>query len=257
VAVRGPTAWHRLDPLTKLSLSVATVVAVVALGGVVGPALVWLLAVLLPAAAARVLPGLLRTSALLALPIAVSAAIVNILFTPGGETVLVELGPLRVTGEGVSVAVEVVVRVLVMAGAVTLYYLATRPAELVASLQAHGVPSRTTFVIHNAVAMIPRLAERAGEVTEAQRARGLDSEGSLRRRLRGVTAVAGPTVSGAIGEAETRALALEMRGFTRPGRHTLLWAPADSGNQRAARWAMVAAVALLVALRLAGWTAPW
>ena len=71
------------------------------------------------------------------------------------------MGPLRVTGEGVGVAVEVVVRVLVMAGAVTLFYLTTRPAELVASLQAHGVPARLTFVIHNAVAMIPRLAERA------------------------------------------------------------------------------------------------
>ena len=48
--------------------------------------------------------------------------------------------------------------------AVTLFYLTTRPAELVASLQAHGTPARLTFVIHNAVAMIPRLAERAAEV---------------------------------------------------------------------------------------------
>ena len=139
----------------------------------------------------------------------------------------------------------------------TLYYLTTRPAELVASLQAHGTPARLTFVIHNAVAMIPRLAERAAEVTAAQRARGLDSEGSLLRRLRGVTAVAGPTVSGAIAEAEARTLALEIRGFTRPGRHTLLWAPLDSDGQRLARWGMVAGTVLLVVLRLAGWRLPW
>ena len=152
---------------------------------------------------------MLRTSVLLALPLAASAAIVNVLFTPGGGTVVAEIGPLTVTAEGIAVAIEVVVRVLVMSGAVTLYYLTTRPAELVASLQAHGTPARLTFVIHNAVAIIPRLAERAAEVTAAQRARGLDSEGSLLRRLRGVTAVAGPTVSGAIAEAEARTLALE------------------------------------------------
>ena len=126
-----------------------------------------------------------------------------------------------------------------MAGAVTLFYLTTRPAELVASLQAHGLPARLTFVIHNAVAMIPRLAERAGEVTEAQRARGLDSEGSLLGRAAGHgRAWPDRRSRGAIAEAETRTLALEMRGFTRPGRHTLLWVPADSGLQRAARWAM-------------------
>ena len=64
----------------------------------------------------------------------------------------------------------------------------TRPSELVASLQHHGVPSKATFVIHNGVAMIPRLAERTREVTAAQRARGLDTEGSLLRRGRGLMA---------------------------------------------------------------------
>jgi energy-coupling factor transport system permease protein len=257
VAVRGPTPWHRLDPLTRLTLSLTTVMAVVVLGGIAGPLLLWLLVVLLPAASAGVLPGVLRTSALLALPLATSAAIVNVLFTPGGGTVVAEVGPLTITAEGIGVAVEVVVRVLVMSGAAMLYYLTTRPAELVASLRAHGTPARLTFVIHNAVAMIPRLAERAAEVTAAQRARGLDSEGSLLRRLRGVTAVAGPTVSGAIAEAEGRTLALESRGFTRPGHHTLLWSPVDSDGQRLARWGMVVGTGLLVVLRLAGWRLPW
>jgi energy-coupling factor transport system permease protein len=249
----GPTSWHSLDPLTRLTISVATLMAVIALGGVAGPLLLGLLAVLLPGALARVLADLLRTSLLLALPLALSAALVNLLFTPGGHEILVQLGPLSVTAAGVQVALETAVRVFVMAGAVTLYYLTTRPAELVASLHAHGTPARLTFVIHNAVAMIPRLAERATEVAEAQRARGLDSEGSLLRRLGGVTALAAPSVIGAIDEAETRAMALEMRGFSRPGRHTLLWAPTDTARQRAARWAMLAGILLLVTARAAGW----
>jgi hypothetical protein len=47
-------------------------------------------------------------------------------------------------------------------------------------------------------------------------------------------------------------MALESRGFTRPGRRTLLWHPADSRRQAMARWLLVAAVPLLVAARAAG-----
>ena len=138
----------------------------------------------------------------------------------------------------------------------TLLYLTTQPAELVASLQAHGLPARAAYVVHAAASAVPALADRAAAVTAAQRARGLDSEGSLPRRLRGILAVAGPTVSGAIGEVEARALALESRGFTRPGRHTLLWTPTDSTIQRLSRWALVAAVGALLVLRLGGVASP-
>jgi energy-coupling factor transport system permease protein len=252
VGAPGPTAWHRLDPLTRLVISVCGVIGVVLLGGVVCSLLVAVLAVLLPAAVARVLVTVTRSSLLLALPLAISVTVVNVLFTPGGGSVVAEVGPLRVTAEGMAVAGEVVVRVFIMAGAVTLFYLTTRPAELVASLQAHGVSARLTFVIHSSVAMIPRLAQRAGEVTAAQRARGLDSEGSLLRRARGVSAVTGPVVLGAIAEAEVRALALETRAFTRPGPRARLWTPHDSGWQRVTRWGIVTTLLLAIALRAFG-----
>jgi energy-coupling factor transport system permease protein len=257
IGAPGPTPWHRLDPLTRLTISLATLVAVVALGGVVGPLLLGVVAVLVPALIAGVLGRLTRLTLLVALPLALSAALVNALFTPGGAHVVAELGPIMVTTEGLRVAAEVVVRVVVMAAAASLFYLTTRPGELVASLQAHGLSPRATFVVHNAVAMIPRLAERSAEVGAAQRARGLDSEGGLGRRLRGLLAIAAPTVLGAIAEAETRALALESRGFSRPGHRTLLWVPADSAAQRLARWGLLASLAVLVLMRLAGALPRW
>jgi energy-coupling factor transport system permease protein len=70
--------------------------------------------------------------------------------------------------------------------------------------------------------------------------------------MRGVLALAGPTVLGAIDEAEVRTLALESRGFSRPGPRTLLWRPHDSPSQRVARWLMVLIVALLVLARITG-----
>lgn len=234
------TAWHGLDPLTRLVVSLGTVVAAVLLGTFPCLLLLWLLAVVLPAVVARDVREVLRTSLLLALPLAVSVVVVNILFSTG------------TLEEGVLLAAIVTMRVVTMAGAVVLFYVSTRPAQLVASLQWHGVPARATFVILNGVAMIPALAERAREVTDAQRARGLDTEGNWWRRGRGLLAVAAPTVLGAIGEVETRTLALETRGFTRPGRPTLLWQPHDSGPQRLVRWGVVVGIGLLALARLAG-----
>jgi energy-coupling factor transport system permease protein len=80
----------------------------------------------------------------------------------------------------------------------------------------------------------------------------MDSEGSWWRRGRGIVAIAGPTVLGAVSEVETRTLALETRGFTRPGRPTVLRVPRDSAGQRFARWAVAGAVVALAVGRVVG-----
>lgn len=230
-------------------------VAAILLGGIVCPLLLALVAVLIPAAVAGEAHAVVRTTALLSLPLMVSVALVNILFTPGSSVIFV-LGPISATAEGVTVAAEVIVRVLAMAGAATLFYRSTRPGELVLDLEHRGVSPRLTFVIHNAISMVPRMAERAAEVTAAQRARGLETERGVARRARGVMAIAGPTVIGAIEDSEARTMALEARGFGRPGPRTLLWYPPDSGVQRVVRWAITAAVAALALARVAGLTLP-
>jgi energy-coupling factor transport system permease protein len=245
------SAWYRTDPLTRLVISMGTLVAAVLLDGVACLLLLGLLAVVVPALAAGVARRVLTVALVLALPLAVSVVVVNVLFSVEG-TVVATLGPLEITEEGIALAATVVARVLAMAGATVLFYLTTPPARLVASLQAHGLPARLTFVIYNGVAMIPRLAERASEVTAAQRARGLDTEGRVWRRARGVVAVSVPTVLGAVHEVETRTLALETRGFTRPGRPTPLWVPDDSAAQRVLRWGISVGLVSLAVARVAG-----
>lgn len=222
------------------------------LGGVLGPAALVLVAVLAPAAAARVLRRLVRTSLLLTLPIAISVLLVNVFFFPGGATVLLRLGPITATGEGLAFAVEVLARILAISGAITLFYLTTPPAELVIDLERRGVPARVAFVANASVQTVPAMVDRAAAITAAQRARGLDTEGSIWRRIRGVVPIVAPVLLGSIAEVEERTMALEARGFTRPGRRTLLWHPPDSGRQALVRWLLVAAVPALIAARAAG-----
>jgi energy-coupling factor transport system permease protein len=205
--------------------------------------------VLLPAALAGVLRVLVRTSLLFSLPIAISAVLVNVFFFPGGRDVLLSLGPIRATREGVTFATEILIRILAISGAISLFYLTTRPADLVLDLERRGVSPRLAFVANASVQTVPAMLQRASAITAAQRARGLDTEGSIWRRVRGVVPIVGPVVMGSIGEVEERSMALEARGFTRPGRRTLLWQPADSGRQRLVRWLLVALVPLAVVSR--------
>ena len=64
--------------------------------------------------------------------------------------------------------------------------------------------------------------------------------------------IVGPVILGSIADIEERTLALEARGFTRPGRRTLLWTPGDTTAERIARWLLVLAIPLFVAARAVG-----
>lgn len=223
------------------------------LGGLAGPGALVAVAVVAPAAVAGVLGRLLRASLLLTLPIAISVLVINVFFFPGGATILLRVGPFAATAEGLAFATEVLARLGAISGAITLFYLTTPPGDLVLDLERRGVSPRVAFVTLASVQTVPAMLERAGSITAAQRARGLDTEGSLWRRLRGVVPLVGPVLLGSIGEVEERAMALDARGFTRPGRRTLLWWPLDSGRQRLARWLLVASVPLLIVARAVGW----
>ena len=250
---RGPSAVHRLNPLTKATLATVTAIAAVVVGGLIGPALLVALAVVVPAIVAGVAGRLARLSLLLALPIALSALIVNVFFFPGGETVLLRLGPITATAEGLAFALEILARIMAISGAVTLFYLTTRPSDLVVDLERRGISPRVAFVANASVQTVPAMVERAAQITAAQRARGLDTEGSVWRRIRGIVPIVGPVILGAIAEVEERTMALEARGFGRPGRRTLLRVPADSGAQALARWSMLAGLVALSAARIGGW----
>jgi energy-coupling factor transport system permease protein len=123
-------------------------------------------------------------------------------------------------------------------------------------LERRGVSPRVAFVANASVQAVPAMVERAEQITVAQRARGLDTEGSAWRRIRGIVPIVAPVVLGSIADVEERTVALEARGFTRPGRRTLLWAPPEAGWERPARWVLMVALLALIVARIAGFDPP-
>lgn len=83
-------------------------------------------------------------------------------------------------------------RFLVMAAALTLFGLTTEPRAFVADLERRGVSPRLAFLAIAVLDAIPWLIERGREVSAAQRARGLDTEGSIGTLEAGRVAADGP-----------------------------------------------------------------
>ena len=218
----------------------------------VGPLVLVAAAVVLPALVAGVARTLVRAVVLLALPIGISVVVINLLFFPAGQQVLFRIGPVTATAEGLVFALEVVARLVAISGAISLFYLTTTAGDLTIDLERRGVAPRLAFVASASLQTVTAMVDRAAAITAAQRARGLDTEGGITARLRGIVPIVGPVILGALGEVEKRTMALEARGFSRPGRRTLLWHPADSSAQRVARWLMILAIPAFIAARAAG-----
>jgi energy-coupling factor transport system permease protein len=220
-------------------------------GGYVVPLAILFIAVVPSAIAAKVPGRLLRLSVALSLPIGISVALVSI-FTRAGETVLFQIGPFDATLEGVDFAGQVIVRLLVLAAALALFGLTTDPRAFVIDLERRGLAPRLSFAASATLEAIPLMVERALAIQAAQRSRGLDTEGGLRARLRGVLPLVGPVIVSSLTEVEERSLALEVRAFGRPGRRQLLWWLSDSPRQRVVRWALLIAGLLFIAGRVTG-----
>ena len=246
-----PSPYHRLNPLTKAVIATVESIGAFVAGGYIGPLAIIFLAVLPAAVVAGVARRLVRVSFLLTLPIAISVVLVSV-FTRAGETVLFEIGPFDATLEGVDFAAQTLVRLFAISTSIGLFGMTTDPRAFVLDLERRGLSPRFAFVALATLEAVPAMVERAQVIASAQRARGLDTEGGVAARLRGVLPLAGPVVLSSLTEVEERSLALEVRAFGRPGRRHLLWRLPDSTSQLILRGVLLGALVLAIALRLTG-----
>jgi energy-coupling factor transport system permease protein len=242
--------YRDLNPTTKLVIAFATAAIAFGVRGWSGP-LAMLGVVIVTVVVARVgramLPFVLAT-----IPLVASIILVNTFLYPGATDTILDLGPIRATGTGLTAALQATLRVVAFALSVAVFSLTTLTDDLVADLERRGLGRRGGFIIGSAIGMIPRMIERAGEITESQRARGLDTQGSWWRRLRGIVPLAGPMISSSLSEVEERSMALEARAFSAPTRRTVMRQLPDSGRQRVVRWSAALGAVALVAGSIAG-----
>lgn len=231
---------HGLNPVTKLVAGLALIVMAFALSRPWWASAVLFVVVLVPAVA---IGGVQRRFfAMLAkflLPLLVMLFIVQSLFYPGGREVIFGLGPITVEREGVLFAAQTASRLLVLVGVFAALLLTTHAGRMMAALVQRGMSPKISYVVSATLQIIPNFQRRADAIVQAQRARGLDTEGSRWRRAKALVPLLSPLVLGAFTEVGERAVAIEARAFTVRGPKTSLVVIPDSRTQQVARWGLV------------------
>ncbi|WP_319584226.1 energy-coupling factor transporter transmembrane component T [uncultured Pseudodesulfovibrio sp.] len=163
------------------------------------------------------------------------------LLYPGNHTVAWAWHGVTVYREGLFFAGTVLLQVAVLLSASLLFVLCTHPADMVTAVTRAGGSPKLAFLVGSPLLMLPAMRARAATVQAAQRARGLDSEGRIFKRAKGLLPLVKPFLLGAIMDIEQRAVALEVRGFNSRSARTSWREVPDSAVQRWTRRAMLAA----------------
>jgi energy-coupling factor transport system permease protein len=147
-------------------------------------------------------------------------------------------------------AVGVSLRLGAAVGALGWIVAGVSPRRLTRALAERGLPAWCAYVLVASLEAVPEARQRAREVQDAQRCRGLSTGGGVPGRLRALARLAGPLVVSLVTESEERALALDARGFDPRRRRGALAPIPDPRGERLARAALWLALAVLLAWRM-------
>jgi energy-coupling factor transport system permease protein len=247
--IDGKYGLHRLHPLTKLSLSLLFLALAATLPNLSALLLAYVLLALPLAAWSGLLRPFLKSCFVILLPFVISLTLIQGFFTPG-ETVLLHLGRFNFTLEGMLSGLTAAARILLALGGALLLMLSTRPDKLMLALTQRGLPGSLAYIVLTAIQIFPRFQDRARIIQEAQQARGMQVKVGFIDRLRLLFPLVGPLLLSSIMDVEERAMALEARAFSRPGKKTSLIHLVDSLAQRALRVVVLLLIVALVVFRV-------
>ncbi|HSJ89652.1 MAG TPA: energy-coupling factor transporter transmembrane component T [Anaerolineales bacterium] len=248
--VKRNSALHRLNPLTKIILVLSIIIISFVSPWYWTPQILLLFVIVPLSFVGRVSREFFSTAIRLILPAAGFIFIMQALFQPVGETVILKIWFLDVTQESLAFAFRAATRITVMISAFTLFLMTTHPSELMSDLTRRGLPGQFAYVIISTLQIIPQMQAKAQTIIAAQRSRGLDTQSSFLKRAGSIFPLVGPLVFGSLVEVEERAIAIEARGFTSTHAKTSLHEIPDSQTERVIRWMLVLLVIASLAFRI-------
>ena len=216
----GNSVIHRLDPRTKLIMLVIYIVALFLAQSWVSYAVMFIFLAVVIKISTIPLKSIIRGMKPLVM-ILVFTGVLNLFFTQEGP-VLVKFWVITVTLGGLSRAIFMMLRILMLITGTFLLTYTTSPISLTDGLESLMNPLKNIKVpVHElsmmmciALRFIPTLIEETDKIMSAQKARGADFEnGSLIERAKALVPILVPLFIGAFRRADELATAMECRCY--------------------------------------------
>ncbi|HAX52369.1 energy-coupling factor transporter transmembrane component T [Muricomes intestini] len=184
--------------------------------------------------------------------IALVIFLVQTFIVPGGE-VLVRFGFIRICEKGLKTAISLSFLILNIAGIFVWFFQTTENKEIARALEESGLNYKATYVFISSLQMINVLSGNSKTIMNAQRARGVETEGNMLVRAKAFFPTLVPLVLGALIGSEERVLTLEARGFSMEGKKTHLFNLEKSGAEGTMKITAILVTVLIVIGRAALW----
>lgn len=202
---------HKVDAITKMCYIVVAILVPMIISDI-RMGLLWVLisaSVLMVGKVAKKVIPLIGLSGI----ILITTILIQSFFYQNNKTVLFQIGKFGFYQEGFWFAMGICVRVINVLCAFSILVLTTKPSDLVESLVRRGLSPRLGYVLLSVLQIIPQMVATMDTITDAQRARGMETEGNLIVRFKAFLPLIGPVVMNALTSTRERSLALEVRGF--------------------------------------------
>ena len=216
----GNSIIHRLDPRTKLIMLVVYIVALFMASGWLSYGLMFAFLAFVIKVSAIPVKSIVKGMKPLVM-ILIFTGVLNLFFTQEGE-VLVDFWIITITSGGLSRAVMMVARILMLITCTFLLTYTTSPIALTDGLEVLMNPLKKIKVpVHElsmmmciALRFIPTLIEETDKIMCAQKARGADFEnGTLIERAKALIPILVPLFISAFRRADELATAMECRCY--------------------------------------------
>jgi energy-coupling factor transport system permease protein len=256
----GDTPAHRLDPRTKLILTILYIAALFLVNSFTGYAVMAVVLLICMRVSNVPLQSMVRGLKPMVFLIAFTAFI-NAFFTPGTD-VIFSLGGLRLTWEGLRRAAFMLLRIVLLVCGTFLLTYTTAPLaitdgleKLMAPLKVLRVPvHEISMMMSIALRFIPTLISETDKIMSAQLSRGTSFDtGNLLERARALLPLLVPLFVSAFKRADELAVAMECRCYHGGEGRTRMRQLAYQRRDAVALLAGIAILALVLWMRRGVW----
>lgn len=114
-------------------------------------------------------------------------------------------------------------KIAAISSAIIYFFQVTEVKDINHAMEKSGVPKKVTFVIASTIQLIPQMSNLSKTISDAQRSRGIETEGSLIVRMKSFFPMIAPLVLSSIQQTEERVLTLESRAFSSKRKKTAFY----------------------------------
>ena len=216
----GESFIHKLDPRTKILISIFFIACLFLVDKFVGYTLIiaFLIAIII---IAKIPPRFIFNGLKPVFLLVVFTAVLNMFMIKGtADTLIFKLGILSIYIEGLSMAGFMAIRLILLIIGTSLLTLTTSPIELTDGIEkllkpiGKEIAHELAMMMTIALRFIPTLMDETDKIMKAQKARGADFEsGGIIKKAKSLVPLLVPLFISSFRRADELAMAMEARGY--------------------------------------------